>query len=62
VVQRAARLALGFAVLVPTLWIEAAATLAALAFVAADRAGRDRPVAEEDGATISPTQQGRTNP
>jgi TRAP-type uncharacterized transport system fused permease subunit len=56
-VQRAARLALGFAVLVPTLWIEAAATLAALAFVAADHAGRDR-----TDPDTSPKQQRRTNP
>lgn len=59
-IQRTARLALGLAVLVPTLWIEVAASLAALALVAADYAGRDRG-APEDGTDVSPTQQGRTN-
>ena len=58
--QRAVRLALGLAVLVPTIWIEAVATLAALAVTAMDYTGRDdegAPAAA--GATQS--NQGRKN-
>jgi TRAP-type uncharacterized transport system fused permease subunit len=58
--QRSLRLALGFAVLVPTLWIEAAATLAALALTAMDYAGRDGDETQ-GGLTEAVPTQGRKN-
>lgn len=43
--QRALRLALGFGVLVPDMWVEVGATALALALVAQDTIRRERPVA-----------------
>jgi len=57
--QRGLRLALGFAVLVPTIWIETAATLVALAITWLDYQGRERDAAPTGGAGIDPSQQGR---
>ena len=54
--QRGLRLALGLAILVPQLWIEVAATIAALAIVGMDYAGRD-----SDGHEPATAKPGRTN-
>ena len=60
--QRALRLALGFAVLVPALWVEAAATALALALTYSDLRARGETSGEIELADDTPPQKGRTTP
>ena len=60
--HRLARLALGLAVLVPSIWIEAAATLAAVALTTFDHLGTRGSAGPDQPAATDPPTQGRTTP